>query len=357
MMVSQHRFRHGQRRVQRERGGALLMAMVIVTLVTTLAASMVWMQWRAVQVESAERSLVQSQWVLRGFLDYGRIILREDVRNGGQDHLGEQWAVPLEEVSIASFLSADKDNTQDAPEGFLSGQILDATARYHLYNLLDLNPVDNMVVINAQQLAVFKRLCEYAAVSPAVADVMSKNLRRVFNAWDNADEISSVPGEDGLRAAPLRPQTLDQLIWLGVDAATVERLRPFVVIFPFLPISGGASFEAVPINVNTASREVLAAVVPGLDLARADRLVQARQKKPFVEYSDIQGVVGQLNLNNAQNRLSTKSKYFELQGRMRLSDRVLVQRYIVEREDSNVRTLVDNTVFGVESPNATAKGP
>ena len=35
-----------------QRGAALLTAMIIVTLVATLATSMIWQQWRAVQVES-----------------------------------------------------------------------------------------------------------------------------------------------------------------------------------------------------------------------------------------------------------------------------------------------------------------
>ena len=38
---------------QSQQGAALLMAMVIVTLVATFSASMVWQQWRAVQVEAA----------------------------------------------------------------------------------------------------------------------------------------------------------------------------------------------------------------------------------------------------------------------------------------------------------------
>ena len=36
-----------------------------------------------------------------------------------------------------------------------------------------------------------------------------------------------------------------------------------------------------PVNVNTAPREVLAAVIKGLDLATAERLVQMRQRAPF----------------------------------------------------------------------------
>ena len=330
-------------------GGALLTAMVIVTMVTTLAASMIWMQWRSVQVEAAERDLIQSQWVLRGFLDYGRIFLREDARNGGPDHLGEQWAVPLAEVPIASFLSADRNNTEDAPEGFLAGQILDATARYNLFNLLSF---DDPVTIVPAQLTAFKRLCEYAGVPPAAAETIVQNLRKAMMAFkfDTVDQ-QQLGGEAGRRTAPLAPQTLEQMVWLGVDAGTIERLRPFVIVFPVK--AGDES-----INVNTASREVLAAVVPGLDLGRADRIVQARQRNPFKDdpTDEIQAVVGNVNL--ADSKLLTTSKYFELQGRMRLSNRVLVQSYIVEREsDGNVVTLVENTVFGVESPDAVSKEP
>ena len=41
---------------QHQRGAALLLAMMIVALVATLTSGMVWQQFRAIQVESAERS-------------------------------------------------------------------------------------------------------------------------------------------------------------------------------------------------------------------------------------------------------------------------------------------------------------
>ena len=80
----------------RQRGAALLLAMLILTLVATLAAGMVWQQWRAVQVEAAERARAQSAWILSGALDWARLILREDARtSSGVDHLGEPWACLL----------------------------------------------------------------------------------------------------------------------------------------------------------------------------------------------------------------------------------------------------------------------
>src|SRR5688572_8051457 len=97
-----------------QRGAALLLAMMILTFVTTLAAGMVWQQWRAVEVETAERARTQSAWILVGALDWARLILREDARaSGGQDHLGEPWAVPLAEARLSTFLAADRNNNAD----------------------------------------------------------------------------------------------------------------------------------------------------------------------------------------------------------------------------------------------------
>ena len=67
---------------RRQHGAALLTAMIIVALVATLAGSMVWQQWRAIQVEAAERARTQSAWILSGALDWARLILREDAKNG-----------------------------------------------------------------------------------------------------------------------------------------------------------------------------------------------------------------------------------------------------------------------------------
>ncbi len=111
--------------------------MMIVTLVATLAAGMVWQQWRAIQVEAAERARAQAAWILNGALDWSRLILREDARTSKSvDHLGEPWAVPLAEARLSTFLAADREATDDAPEAFLSGWIVDAQSRYNLRNLV-----------------------------------------------------------------------------------------------------------------------------------------------------------------------------------------------------------------------------
>ncbi len=96
-----------------QQGAALLLAMLTVTLVATFAAASMWQQWRAVEVEAAERGRAQSAWILVGALDFSRLILREDARSGGNvDHLAEPWAVPLQESRLSTFLAAENNVSQ-----------------------------------------------------------------------------------------------------------------------------------------------------------------------------------------------------------------------------------------------------
>lgn len=302
------------RRRPHQRGAALLTAMLIVVLVSSLASAMVWQQWRAVQVESAERARTQSAWILSGALDWARLILREDAKSGGATTLSEPWATPLAEARLSSFLAADKNSTDDGPEAFLSGQITDAQARYNLRNLVG----DDGKVVPAE-LAAAKRLFESIGVAAELADRLANGLR---------DAVSQ-PGSEGRSATPpLLPRSVAQLGWLGVDRDTLRRIAPFVVILPV----------RTPINLNTASREVIAASVDGMDLSAAGRLVQSRQSTPFKSISEAQALIPS-SLALEASRADVKSSFFEVRGRIRLGDRVLEELSLVERRGLDVLPL------------------
>ena len=297
-----------RRRAHRQRGAALLTAMIIVTLVATLAASMVWQQWRAVQVESAERAREQAAWILSGALDFARLILREDLRSGKVTALTEPWATPLAEARLSTFLAVDKTNAGDAPEAFLSGHIDDAQARYNLMDLVSQGKVDPLEVETLQ------RLCLAVGVESGVAQIIATGLLEA-----TAPSTAATTGGGAAATAPLLPRTLAQLSWLGVDASSLKALRPYVVLLPV----------ATPVNVNTASREVLAAAIKGLDLASAERLVQLRQRSPFQTVQTFTAQVAAFAPLTA--KLDVRSSYFEVHGRLRLADHVLVENSLVQR--------------------------
>ena len=325
---------------RRERGAALLTAMIIVTLVATLTASMVWQQWRAVQVEAAERARGQSAWILSGALDWARLILKEDardnVRNGGVDHLGEPWAVPLAEARLSTFLAADKSATDDAPDAFLSGSITDAQGRYNLLNLVTQGKVGEA------ELEGFAHLCEAVGApsdtpSKIAAGLLSAQaaegvvpVAAAASAASGAAPAASAPVAVQSKdpAAPLMPRSVAQLNFLGIDAETQRLLAPYVVILP----------RATPVNVNTASREVLLAAIKGLDLASAERLIQIRQRTPFRDLSQVAREVPALGALEP-TRLAVNSSFFEVRGRLRLADRVLEQVSLIERRGLTMTVL------------------
>ena len=209
--------------VRPQRGAALLMAMLTVTLVATFAAAAMWQQWRSIEVEQAERARVQSAWILTGALDWARLILREDARSGGiggPDHLSEPWAVPLEEARLSTFLAAEKGvatvtEGDEAMDAFLSGQIID------LQSLLNVNNLVEQGKVSETGLRSFTRLFELLGLPPAQLVTLAENLR--FAADTSAANRSSP-------MASLRPQRVEQLVWLApadrrVDCDRWRRVR------------------------------------------------------------------------------------------------------------------------------------
>lgn len=292
--------------MNRQRGAALLLAMIILTLVATVAAGMVWQQTRTVEVEGAERARLQSAWILAGAQDWARLILREDSRSGGPDHLGEPWATPLAEARLSTFLAADKDNnTEGGPEAFLSGSIVDAQSRYNLRNLV----ADDGTTAKAEVKA-FASLCDAVGLPADLAGRIAEGMRSAQSALT----------EDGAPNAPLMPRRASQLTWLGLDEASVARLTPYVSILPV----------RTAVNVNTASREVLLAAIDGLDLGTAERLVQLRTKSPFSTPQALQAALPQ-GLQVDPQRVGVSSSYFDVYGRLRLEERVLEEHSLVQR--------------------------
>ena len=300
----------------RQRGAALLAAMLTVTLVATFAAAALWQQWRAVEVETAERARLQSAWILVGALDWSRLILREDGITGGADHLAEPWAVPLQEARLSTFLAADRNMAQvddastDTTDAFLSGQITVLQARLNLTNLIDGDKV------NAGALRQFSRLFERLGLPPQQLTQLVQALR----------EAKASQGANS--SAPLLPPTLAQLGWLGLPPATLAVLAPHATLLPV----------RTPVNLNTADVDVLSAVIDGLDMAGAQKLVQARQARHFRVLTDASDALGASIALNADDH-AIASRYFEVRGRLRLGTSVVEERSLVMRQGSTVTTL------------------
>lgn len=298
------------RRRRTAQGAALLGAMITVTLVATLAAAALWQQWRGVEVEAAERARVQSSWLLQGALDWGRLILRID-DSFHVDHLAEPWAVPLEEARLSTFLAASESDTETDRDAFLSGSIQDLQARLNVTNLVQAGRSGDEVLLD---YARFERLF-------ALLQLPSGELRALSDGINAASAAERAGGS--AEPVPLLPQQPPQLAWLGLSPAAVQALAPYVTVLP----------ERTPVNLNTASAQVIHAAVPALSLAQAQQLVAARAQQYFRSVDAALRASGEADDIGQQcvGWCSVSSRFFEVRARLRLDDVALEELAWVRR--------------------------
>jgi len=297
----------------RQRGAAILTAMLTVVLVATLAAGALWQQWRGIEVEAAERSRTQMAWILTGALDWARLILREDARQGGADYLAEPWAVPLEQARLSTFLAFDRSDAlaaDEASDAFLSGRILDLQSRLNITNL-----VQDGKVHEPSRLA-FERLFKLLNLP---APELRAFTAQLLLAQDKTPQAN----------APLWPQDIDQLAWVGLSARSLAVLRPFITLLPM----------ATTVNLNTASAEVIYASVESFELADAHKLVASRQAAHFATLEDARKAVGKPStLNDAQH--TYKTDFFEVRGNLQVDQTTAQEISVVRRDGPGVKTLL-----------------
>jgi general secretion pathway protein K len=242
----------------RQHGVAIVLAMGVVALATMAATAIMITQSTWSRASELTAGHVQAQALIQAGVDWSRAVLGNDRRSSSVDHLGEPWALRLAPMPVEN--------------GQLAGYIEDQQGLFNLNNLVK----DGKV--NLAQLAHFQRLLSTLGLPAALADTLVD--------WIDADSEPQPQGaEDDFYlalqppyVAANRPLTdvAELALARGFDNNVTARLRPFVTALP--------RFTAV--NANTASPEVLAAVVEGLGLDGARELVAQRGRSYFLDRHD-----------------------------------------------------------------------
>lgn len=286
-----------------QRGIALITVILIVALATTIASFVAWRQqvWTR-QVENL-RDASQAAAVARAGVDWVGVILSEDRRKNQVDHLGEEWATRI-------VLPVER--------GQVAGAIVDSQARFNLNNLVRGGQASQVDV------AAFQRLLATLELPATLTDALID--------WLDTDSLET--GADGAEDAyylalpeayfPANRALVDVaelLLVRGYDQTVLDKLAPWVCALP----------NPTPVNVNTASAEILAAVIPGFDLDAARRWV-AERGDGSRSVSDFRGQLSAAQTLGLQdNLLSVSSDHFEVDlsvefGRVRQRYLALYQR-------------------------------
>jgi general secretion pathway protein K len=304
--------------LDRQRGVAVIIALLLTTLAITIVASLFWQQ--QVQVRSIEnqRLQLQKQWVLRGALDWAALILREDAKHSSIDSLDEPWAVPLAETRLDQYVDNGRAD-DDITDATLSGSISDAQARYNLTNLCPGG------TINPTEVATFARLLDIEKLDPALAQATADTM-----AAAQKKPASNSTHDNESDPLPMNLTQVDDL--LAVPGFTPEmfyKIKDFVIFLP----------HATPVNVNTAPAEVLAARVNGLILADATILVESRNTASFRYIADFTERMPDHFLTLTNLEASVTTNYFLVNGKVRMNRAELEMQALIERNGTNTKLI------------------
>ena len=230
-------------------GVALVTAVLIVAIAAAIAVQIAFAHqiWFRQMENVADRDA--TDWLRRGALHWASLALLEDAAQNSTDDLGESWAMGLPTLPVEG--------------GTIKVSIEDAQGRFNLNS-----------VVNSSSLQVFSRLLEALRLDSQLANAVLD--------WIDSDDVVSPGGAEDVdyltfnppyRAANQPMASVEELRLIrGFDAKTLAALLPYVTVLPV---------ATNDINVNTASPAVLAALVPGLDLASAQRIAEQRGSSAY----------------------------------------------------------------------------
>lgn len=298
---------------RRQRGAAIITAMLVVALAAMVVSAMFWREHVALRSVENRLALLQTRWAERAVLDWSRVILRQDQRTGTVDHLGEVWATPVLDTRLDATVTAGASFDDGSRTAVLAGQVVDAQSRFNLTSLVDPNGAVSQPHVQALRrlLAVIDKP---EGIADRAADRVQQSVARVV---DN----KIVPAQ-----RPPITRLADLADLPGVDPAVVAALEPYVIVLP----------RGTGVNINTATPEVIAAVV-GVDLTEARRFVARRERVQF--YRTIDAAANEFNPRPtiAANLVGVNSAFFVVTG---------VIRY--DRVESSSETLLERMADRVE---------
>jgi general secretion pathway protein K len=271
---------------QRQRGVALITAVLMVALATMLAVDVGYRGMLDQRRSGTLFALDQAYEIALGAEGWAADFLKRDLQDSQTDHLGEIWARPLPPLPIEG--------------GTVEGRLEDLQGRFNLNNL-----VSNDGTTNPEAVKQLERILATLQIEPtwatAMADWIDQDTQPGFP--DGAEDsvyTSQDPPHLAANMPITRPSEL--LVLPGFGAERFAKLRPFVAALPV----------GSKLNVCTAPGIVLDALSEtsrefGLN---PEDLANRRKDACFPTLDDLRGALGDQAYNEVKNSLTESSNFF-----------------------------------------------
>ena len=308
----------------RQRGIALLVAIVMFAIATTVAAAITYNKAMAARRAAATFTLEQALQAGMAAESFAAVVL-EDNGNKNKTQLNDAWAEPFGPVEI------------EGTGVWIQAQLEDLTGRFNLNSIVAFQgPPLNTYKVDQHQYEVFQEILRGLNIDLRYADLLVD--------WIDTDsQPEPQGGEDTMYMTQMpayRPpntfitHTSELLALPGFGAANYAKIAPLVAALP----------NDEKVNTCTASGLVLDVTQndPNGNIAyRNQDLKQYREKGCWpINVDYINGIIDAKAKAAAQSRVAEKSSWFRLRTNIRIGTAEFVLYSVLYREPNNrVRTI------------------
>jgi general secretion pathway protein K len=301
--------------VRRQRGVALLTAVLLVALATMVATSIAFDSALLARRGAAAIALDEGLMIAGGAEALAAYALAEDGRGKNpSDYLGESWSLPIGPVEVV-------------PGALLEARIEDLGGRFNLNALVDAEGKKDKTAYE-----VFERLLENLELEAKWADLVVDWIDDDSQAEAQGAEASFYTAQSpGYRAADMAITSVSELLALpGFGAERYARLAPHVAALP-----RNDAVNSTPVNVCTATGPLLDALSNQKQFTQAPKALElARKGKCFPGTKVFESYLpaDELARVNASIGIAETSEYFQLRSLVTIGTTELALYSLLRRE-------------------------
>lgn len=271
----------------RQQGVAIITALLIVAIATTVSVSI--STRLQLDVRRTGNMIAGEQAYLYSLAaeSWSRRILEDDRQRNEIDHLGENWAIELPPIPVEG--------------GYIRGKLTDLQSCFNLNTLMSDSSPDNPVARTRLERLMTNLKLDPGLVQ-AIIDWLDPDLQTTIP--DGAEDAYYMNLERPYRAAngPLLSSSEMRLIRGFEDPAIYQILLPHICAFGV----------PAPININTATEEVLRSLADDISISDVAAIIKQRNEEAFNSIEELT----QLNelgttITNTEG-LSVATEYFML---------------------------------------------
>ena len=306
--------------IVRQRGVAIITALLIVAIATTISISISTRLQLDVRRTGNVIAGDQAYLYLLAAESWSKRILIQDRKDSEIDHLGEDWAIELPPLPVEG--------------GYIQGKLTDLQSCFNINSLLDAgtdtNTGTNTNVARTRLERLLTNLKIDTAGAQAIIDWIDSDLQTTIP--DGAEDVYYMNLDQPYRTANTPLQSISELRLIKgfEDPLVYATVLPHVCAF-------GVN---TPININTATTEVLRSLADDLTDSDIEKIIEQRNDTAFNNINEFTSSSNLKEKIGSTEGLSVDTEYFMLKTESTIGQvRVLGYSIIHRNIDGNITVI------------------